>query len=48
MDYKKIDKKLIFQEKIESLNILLFLGFNLTLISILGFFWLNFSIDNVF
>ena len=48
MNYKKVDKKLIFQEKIESLNILLFLGFNLTLVSILGFFWLNFSIDNVF
>ena len=43
----KEEKKLYFREKIHSLNIFLFLGFNLTLVSILGFIWLNSSIDKV-
>tara|TARA_B100000945_G_scaffold169593_1_gene136006 strand:+ start:871 stop:1023 length:153 start_codon:yes stop_codon:yes gene_type:complete len=43
MKYKKEGKfKLkITKEKIHSLNIYLFLGFNLTLVSILGFIWFN-------
>ncbi len=43
----KDNKKLFFRERIHSLNIFLFLGFNLTLISILGFIWLNSSIEKV-
>ena len=35
------NQKLFTKEKIHSLNIYIFLGFNLTLVSILGFFWLN-------
>jgi len=46
MKYQE-DKKLFFRERIHSLNIFLFLGFNLTLISILGFIWLNSSIEKV-
>ncbi|KGF97370.1 hypothetical protein EU96_1082 [Prochlorococcus marinus str. MIT 9302] len=41
------EKKLFFRERIHSLNIFLFLGFNLTLISILGFIWLNNSVEKV-
>ena len=41
------EKKLFSRESIHSLNIYLFLGFNLTLISILGFIWLNSSIENL-
>ena len=32
---------LLSKEKINSLNIYLFLGFNLTLVSILGFIWFS-------
>jgi len=46
MNYKE-EKKLFFRERIHSLNIFLFLGFNLTLISILGFIWFNSSIEKV-
>ena len=35
------------KEKIHSLNIYIFLGFNLTLVSILGFFWFNSSFKNI-
>jgi len=41
------EKKLFFRERIHSLNIFLFLGFNLTLISILGFILLNNSVEKV-
>jgi len=34
-------------EKIHSLNIYLFLGFNLTLVSVLGFIWMKSSINNI-
>tara|TARA_Y100000589_G_C26626331_1_gene416239 strand:+ start:180 stop:332 length:153 start_codon:yes stop_codon:yes gene_type:complete len=34
-------------ERIHSLNIYIFLGFNLTLVSILGFIWMNSSIKNI-
>ena len=46
MKYQE-EKKLFFREKIHSLNILLFLGFNLSLISILGFIWFNSAIEKV-
>jgi len=46
MKYKE-EKKLFFRERIHSLNIFLFLGFNLTLISILGFIWFNNSIEKL-
>ncbi len=46
MKYQK-EKKLFFRERIHSLNVFLFLGFNLTLISILGFIWLNSSVEKV-
>ncbi len=32
---------LLSKEKINSINIYLFLGFNLTLVSILGFIWFS-------
>ncbi len=32
---------LITREKIHSINIYLFLGFNLTLVSVLGFIWFS-------
>tara|TARA_Y100000589_G_C26579047_1_gene397612 strand:- start:170 stop:322 length:153 start_codon:yes stop_codon:yes gene_type:complete len=35
------------KEKIHYLNIYIFLGFNLTLVSILGFFWFNSSFKNI-
>ena len=41
------EKKIFFREKIESLNVFLFLGFNLTLISILGFIWFNSSVGKL-
>ena len=40
MKYQE-EKKIFFREKIHSLNIFLFLGFNLSLISILGFILFN-------
>ena len=47
----KLKKKLadlkLTKEKIHSLNIYIFLGFNLTLVSILGFFWFNSSFKNI-
>ena len=43
---KKAGSKLT-KEKIHNLNIYIFLGFNLTLISILGFFWFNSSVKDV-
>ena len=46
MKYQK-EKKIFFRERIHSLNIFLFLGFNLSLISILGFIWFNTSIEKV-
>jgi len=46
MKYQE-EKKLIFRESIHSLNIFLFLGFNLTLIYLLSFIWLNSSIEKV-
>ena len=46
MNHKE-QNKLISREKIHSLNIYLFLGFNLTLVSILGFFWLNSSLKSL-
>ncbi len=44
---KKITNFKITKEKIHSLNIYIFLGFNLTLVSILGFFWFNSSFKNI-
>tara|TARA_Y100001978_G_scaffold202122_1_gene222252 strand:+ start:284 stop:436 length:153 start_codon:yes stop_codon:yes gene_type:complete len=46
------NKKNIFNfnltnEKIHSLNVYIFLGFNLTLVSVLGFFWINSSLKNI-
>ena len=35
------------KENIHNLNIYIFLGFNLTLVSILGFFWFNSSFKNI-
>ena len=35
------------KENINNLNIYIFLGFNLTLVSILGFFWFNSSVKDV-
>ena len=44
---KKNKKDQIFsREKVHSINIYLFLGFNLTLVSILGFIWFNTSINS--
>ena len=40
-------EKIFFRERKYSLNIFLFLGFNLSLISILGFFWFNSAIEKV-
>ena len=47
MKYKKSENKIFFKEKIHSLNIYLFLGFNLTLVSILGFIWFNSSFNGL-
>ena len=41
------EKKIFFRERIHSLNIFLFLVFNLSLISILGFIWFNSAIEKV-
>ena len=38
--------KLLSKEKVHSLNIYIFLGFNLTLVSVLGFIWFNTSINS--
>ena len=38
--------KIFSSEKIHSLNIYLFLGFNLTLVTVLGFIWFNTSINS--
>jgi len=46
MKYQK-EKKIFFRERIHSLNIFLFLGFNLSLISAFGFIWFNSGIDKV-
>jgi len=46
MKYQK-EKKIFFRERLHSLNIFLFLGFNLSLISILGFIWFNSAIEKV-
>ena len=35
------------KENIPNLNIYIFLGFNLTLVSILGLFWFNSSVKNI-
>ncbi len=44
----KNDKKnkLFSRDKIHSLNIFIFLGFNLTLVGVLGFIWFNTSINS--
>ena len=46
MKFKK-EKKSFSREVIDSINVLLFLGFNLSLISILGFVWFNSSFNNI-
>ncbi len=46
MTYEE-EKKIFFWERIHSLNIFLFLGFNLSLIFILGFIWFNTTIEKV-
>ena len=43
----KIANLKLTKEKIHNLNIYLFLGFNLTLVSILGFFWFSSSLKNI-
>ena len=43
---KKVGLK-ITKENIHNLNIYIFLGFNLTLVSILGFFWFNYSVKDI-
>tara|TARA_Y100001978_G_scaffold81470_1_gene72976 strand:- start:245 stop:394 length:150 start_codon:yes stop_codon:yes gene_type:complete len=47
---KKNEKKFnikLTSEKIHSINIYLFLGFNLTLVSVLGFIWMKSSLNNI-
>ncbi len=46
MNYQE-EKKIFFRETIHSLNIFLFLGFNLSLISVLGFIWFNTATEKV-
>ena len=46
MKYKE-EKKSFFRERIHSINIFLFLGINLSLISILGFILFNNAIEEV-
>ncbi len=41
------DNKIFFWERIHYLNIFIFLGFNLSLVSILGFIWFNTAIEKV-
>ena len=43
---KNKKNKLFSREKVHSLNIYIFLGFNLTLVSVLGFIWFNTSINS--
>ena len=43
----KIPRLKLTKENIHNLNIYIFLGFNLTLVSILGFFWFNSSVKDV-
>jgi len=43
----KIADLKLTKEKIHNLNIYIFLGFNLTLVSILGFFWFNSSVKDL-
>ena len=38
--------KLFSREKVHNLNVYIFLGFNLTLVSVLGFIWFNTSINS--
>ena len=44
---KKLAGLKLTKEQIHNLNIYIFLGFNLTLVSILGFFWFNSSVKDV-
>ncbi len=46
MKYQE-QKKIFFRERIHSLNVFIFLGFNLSLISILGFIWFDSAIEKV-
>jgi len=46
MKFQK-EKKIFFRERIHSLNIFLFLGLNLSLISILSFIWFNSAFEKV-
>ena len=46
LQMKKNKNKLFSREKVHSLNIYIFLGFNLTLVSVLGFIWFNTSINS--
>ena len=41
------EKKLFYQDSMDNLNVFLFLGFNLTLISVLGFIWFRSSTGNI-
>lgn len=43
----KLARFKLTKEKIHYLNIYIFLGFNLTLVSILGFFWFGSSLKNI-
>ncbi len=43
---KNKKNKLFSREKVHSLNIYIFLGFNLTLVSVLGFILFNTSINS--
>ena len=38
--------KILSREKVHSLNIYLFLGFNLTLVTLVGYIWFNNSINS--
>ena len=44
---EKTKSTYLINEKIHSLNIYIFLGFNLTLVSILGFIWFNSSVKDI-
>ena len=41
------EKKSFYRNSIDNLNVFLFLGFNLTLISVLGFIWFKSSTGNI-
>ena len=45
MKYNETNK-IFSKEKLHSINIYLFLGFNLTLVTVLGFIWFNTSINS--